>query len=153
MHFCFLPDDLERLEKQIAEAREQARSAGGDMGKSCQESAETFHDNFPYEDAERRHTMWAKRVRELERVLQAVRVVNPELGSERVGIGKTVTYVELLSQEEHTLRIGSFMTFDQPDTVAYNAPIAKLLIGARVGDVREGKIAHVTQRLQIKRIE
>lgn len=30
MHYCFLPDDLKRLEQQMAEAREQVRAAGSE---------------------------------------------------------------------------------------------------------------------------
>lgn len=141
MAYYFLPTDFEKLNEQIQQIVSRIKEIGRIMGESCREGAETYHDNFAYEDGERQQQMWSVRFRELVRVRDDARVVNPEKPCERVGIGCTVVVLDMDTDEEKTLQIGSYMTFNGNASVSYNAPLARMLLGGSQGDIRKGVIA------------
>lgn len=66
--YYFLKEDFEALNAEINKIADKIKEIGKEMGKSCQEGAETFHDNFAYEDGERQQYMWSGRIRELIRI-------------------------------------------------------------------------------------
>ena len=55
-------------------------------------------------------------------------------------------------QEEKTFLIGSYMTFDNPETISYNAPLTKQLIGASEEDICECVIAGKKRFYEILKI-
>ena len=46
--FYFLPEDFEDLNDQIEQICEKIKELGKEAGESCQEGAETWHDNFAF---------------------------------------------------------------------------------------------------------
>lgn len=140
MTYYFLRRDLEELDRQIDTLLARLRDIGKEMGLSCQEGAETFHDNFAYEDGERQQRMWSRHLRELMRVRQSARVVSRQDRRDSATIGCTVVLRDLDSDEVITLTIGSYMTFEQQDVVSYEAPLARLILGSSPGEVLEGNI-------------
>lgn len=48
--FYFLPDDFEDLNDQIEQICERIEELGKEAGESCQQGAETWHDNFAFEE-------------------------------------------------------------------------------------------------------
>jgi transcription elongation GreA/GreB family factor len=151
MTFYFLPDDLQRLGRRITEVEEHIRAVGREMGESCTEGAETFHDNFAYEDGERQLIMWTRRLRELHRVRERARAVTPGGPAEFVRIGRVARVLEIASGRERTFRIGSYMVFNGDPSISYASPLGRLLVGAQEGDLREGIIAG--ERTQIEILE
>jgi transcription elongation GreA/GreB family factor len=149
MTYYFLPRDLAQLDRRIVEVEEHIRAVGREMGESCTEGAETFHDNFAYEDGERQLIMWTRRLRELRRVRDRARVVTPEGLPEFVRIGRTTRVLEHGSGRERTLRIGSYMVFNGDRSVSYDSPLGRLLVGAQEGDVREGIICGTPTSVEI----
>lgn len=140
MQYSFLAEDYAALDRQIENQKDRMRETGKEMGDSCKEGAETFHDNFAFEDGERTQRMISQRLRELTQIRNHARVVQPAPPG-RVGIGRTVI-LEDESGEQHTYRVGSYMTFTPDDTVvSYASPLARLLIGAKPGDIRKGVVA------------
>jgi len=138
----FLREDLRALEARIEELRRLIREIGQEMGASCQEGAETFHDNFAFEDGERNQRMWGEQVRRLTHIRREARIVEPPEHGDRVGLGRTVTFRDLDSGEVQTFTIGSYMSFADRNgsIVSYIAPLARILVGAEEGDEREGLI-------------
>ncbi|OHA24282.1 MAG: hypothetical protein A3G52_02045 [Candidatus Taylorbacteria bacterium RIFCSPLOWO2_12_FULL_43_20] len=59
----FLPEDFEKLNQEITGLCDRIKQIGKEMGESCREGAETFHDNFAYEDGERQQAMLSTRLR------------------------------------------------------------------------------------------
>lgn len=151
MEFFFLSHDYAKLNEQICSISEKIREIGHEMGISCEEGAETYHDNFAYEDGERQQFMWSSRLRELVKVKNCARIVTPGTLSQRVAIGSTVTIVDLDSGEEKIFSIGSYMTFDKT-SVSYAAPLSKILVGAMLGEERNGIIAGRRRRFEILEI-
>jgi len=153
--FYFLREDFEGLNAQIDKICEKIKEIGQEMGRSCKEGAETFHDNFAYENGERQQYMWSTRLRELIRIRNNARVVTPEGRSDKVSIGRTVTIRNETADEVQILKIGSYMVFKErsQNVISYNAPLARLLIGAEVGERREGNIGGKKKIFQIIKIE
>ena len=151
MEFYFLAHDFEKLNKQISGISDKIREIGHEMGISCQEGAETYHDNFAYEDGERQQFMWSSRLKELIKVKNYARVVTPGTLPTRVALGSSVAFVDLDSGEEKVFSIGSYMTFDQ-DSVSYAAPLGKILVGAVPGEERSGLIAGKRRRFEVLEI-
>ena len=140
MPFYFLPDDFKLLNHKISSLAETFKEIGQDMGKSCQETSETFHDNFGYEDGARQQRMLSGRLQEMVQIRNNARVVKPPPSGCRVGIGREVEVMDEIRGERRTFKVGSYMVFCNKDTYSYAAPLVRLLIGAKEGDVREGKV-------------
>jgi transcription elongation factor GreB len=96
-------------------------------------------ENADYQYGKRRLRQIDGRVRFLQRRLDRVQVVDPASQAKRdqVFFGATVTYARLSDDVEVTIRI---VGVDEADAergdVSWVAPVARALLGARVGDVR-----------------
>ena len=135
----FLREDFEELNGQIEAISTRVAEIGQEMGDSCQEGAETFHDNFAFEDGERQCYMLARRLRELLAARRRATIVEPgDMG--RVRIGSRVRCEDVETGEERTVTIGSYMVFRNGDSISYRAPLARLLLGAEEGEDRTGTI-------------
>jgi len=148
--YYFLVEDFRRLNEQIEKINRKIAEIGKDMGESCREGAETFHDNFVYEDGERQQYMLSTHLRKLIGIRNSARIVAP--GPELiVSIGKTVKFRDQ-SGTEHIHKIGSYLTFNSSDDdfiISYNSPLARLIVGAKKDEVRMGKVGHTSQSITI----
>lgn len=96
-------------------------------------------ENADYQYGKRRLRQIDGRVRFLRKRLERVQVVDPAQQAKRdqVFFGATVTYARLSDDAEVTIRI---VGVDEADAergdVSWVAPVARSLLGARVGDVR-----------------
>lgn len=149
--YYFLPEDFEELSRQILEIADRIREIGRIMGESCEEGAETYHDNFAYEDGERQQYMWSKRLRELISVKNNARVITVEEKPGRVTLGCRVNVLDMEADTEKEFQIGSYITF-QNNAISYAAPVARMLIGARPGDIRRARIANREKEFEILNI-
>ncbi|MEY2664837.1 MAG: hypothetical protein RIT04_645, partial [Candidatus Parcubacteria bacterium] len=89
MHY-FLQHDYEALLSSIEELRKRITDIGKEMGESCREGAETFHDNFAHEDATRQLGMLSLRFRDLSRIKEQATIVSVTADSTTVRIGKRI---------------------------------------------------------------
>lgn len=157
MHYFFTKEDYECLLQEIARICDRIKDAGKEMGQSCKEGAETFHDNFAYEEGERQQIMWSNRLRELIKIKNMARVITSIDSSDIVSLGRTITIHDTNTGHRKRLKIGSYMVFCKSDkhtpTISYAAPLAKLLIGASAGDTREGVISGKKHIYLIEKIE
>ncbi|MDP3784588.1 MAG: GreA/GreB family elongation factor, partial [bacterium] len=87
-------------------------------------------------------------------VLSGAEALEPIPNDGVVRYGRTVTFKNLDTEEVKIVRLGSFYVVNpQPNVASYTSPLARLLIGARVGEIREGEIGTQKCRLQIVQIE
>ena len=149
MRYYFLKEDFGKLNDQIFEINQRIKKIGQQMGAACQEGAETFHDNFAFEDGERQQSMWSQRLIELIEINTNAEIFEPSGPDDRVTIGCQVTVYDVAADDEKTIKIGSYMTFNGSETVSYAAPLAKLLLGAAVGEVKKGQIGGRTKEFEI----
>ncbi len=149
MKYYFLREDFEKLNQQIREISDRIREIGREMGNSCQEGAETYHDNFAFEEGERQQKMWSRRLAELLEINKnAVLVEAVETGN-RVGIGSRVTALDCETGEQKTWCLGSYQVFGNNGRISYDSPLGRILLGAEKGDVVVGAIAGKTRRFEI----
>jgi len=153
--YYFLKDDFDELNDQILKICDKIREIGQEMGSSCKEGAETFHDNFAYEDGERQQFMWSKRLRELIGIRNNARVISDDQVTDSVSLGRTVTIRDEISGETQIAKIGSYMVLKcgEMKTISYNSPLARILIGAKVGEKKEGFIGGKKRGYSILKIE
>ena len=137
----FLRADFDALLQRIDEVRSIMRALAAQMGEACEQSSETFHDNFAYEDGERRQFMWGEELRRLTHIRDCAVIVDPPQDATFVRLGTQVTIFNHQREEERSFTIGSFLSFaSDPAVVSYQAPLARTVVGAEVGDVCEGLI-------------
>ena len=156
MHYFFTKSDFDALNNEITGVCDRIKDAGKEMGLSCQEGAETFHDNFAYEQGQRDQEMWSDRVRELVRVRNNAQIITPGLNIGQVRIGRLITVRDLDSGAEKVFRVGSYMVFEEtndPPTLSYDAPLPKSLIGAKEGEEREAFFGGEKHHLKVVKIE
>lgn len=152
--YYFLREDFKALNTEIEKIADKIKEIGKEMGKSCKEGAETFHDNFAHEDGERQQYMWSSRLRELIRIRNQTHIVEPQK-SDRLSLGLTAIIKDIDTDEMRTIKIGSYMVFAQQDgkVISYNAPLARMLIHGKVGEIKEAMIAGKKKCFLILKIE
>ena len=99
--------------------------------------------------------MWSMRLRELIRIRNQARVLLEPPKGDTVTIGRTVTVKDELIGETRITKIGSYMvlTKEEDEKVSYNTPLARMLVGGRVGNMKESVIAGRQRRFRILKIE
>lgn len=151
---CFLRSDFNALLRRIEEVRATMRALGAEMGRACNQTSETFHDNFAYEDGERRQFMWGEELRKLTHMRDATVIVDAPTDARLVRVGCVVTVFDHDRERTRTFRVGSYLNFDQdPSVVSYPAPLARIVMGAEVGDVCEGVIQGRAVELEVVAID
>lgn len=150
--YYFLKDDLAALDKQIADLLVTIKETGQEMGASTQETSETWHDNFGFEDSSRRFAMLSERYRQLTQIRKGAVLVTDKPGGEKVSVGCRV-YLEEEDGSLRTIKIGSYFTFADKSAVSYNSPIAQIVMGAGVGEIVEGNIAGKLRVFTVMKIE
>lgn len=152
--YYFLKGDFDALSVEIEKIADKIKELGKEVGKSCQEGAETFHDNFALEDSHRQQFMWSTRLRELIRIRNQARVVESQQ-NDKVSLGLTVTVKDENTSEIRVIKIGSYMVLQehQGEVISYNAPLARMLISGKVGETKEAIIAGKKKIFHILKIE
>jgi len=158
VHYFFTKKDFEGMNREIANTCDRIKDAGREMGLSCQEGAETFHDNFAYEQGQRDQEMWSDRVRGLVQIRNHAQIITPGENIGQVRIGRVVTVRDLSFGTEKVFRVGSYMVFreseeDEIPTLSYDAPMPKSLIGAKEGEEREAFFGGEKHHLEVVKIE
>ncbi len=145
----FLADDYFILEERIDEYKRNVLEVGQMMGDATDGGGDTFHDNFAHEQAIRDHEMQAVQLVKLLKVRERAKLVLPDYLAGYVGLGRITTFEDLEERETLTYQVGSYMTFDREDAISYVSPVAKILIGGRIGETRTGKINEQTRSFKI----
>ena len=93
-------------------------------------------------------------MREIIEIRNHARVIEPQKGN-RASLGSIVTTRDDQSGAERRIRIGSYMMFGEYDEsiISYNAPLARMLIGGKVGDTREAVIGGKKKVFYILKVE
>jgi transcription elongation factor GreA len=112
--------DRPRIIEHIAEARSH-----GDLS-----------ENAEYHAARERQSFIEGRIAELETIIPAVEVIDvSKLSGDQVKFGARVTVVDEETEEEKTYRIvGAYEADMKHNSISISSPLAKALIGKKVGD-------------------
>lgn len=112
-------------------------------------------ENADYQYGKRRLRQIDGRVRFLRRRLDRVQVVDPaaQAKHDQVFFGATVTYARMSDDAEVTIRI---VGVDEADAdrgdVSWVAPVARALLGARVGDLRRVRTPAGVEEVEVVEI-
>lgn len=123
-----LEDELRQLKSEerpaiiraIAEAR-----AHGDLS-----------ENAEYHAARERQSFIEGRIAELESIIPSVEVIDTSrFSGDQVRFGATVTIIDEESEEQKTYRIvGAYEADMKQGSISLSSPLAKALLGKKVGD-------------------
>lgn len=158
----FLREDYDGLLDEINRLSEKIRSIGLVMADGAsQDAGNAIHDNPSYEEGHRQLRMWTRHLADLIRLRDQAQLVQKPTSTQRVEIGSTVTVMDLDELTTLTYQIGSFQNFRPASSrpqheqmvVSYPAPLAKMLLGAKVDDRRTAIIAGKPKSLRVLRIE
>lgn len=154
--YYFTRDGLARFQARVEEAR-AAYKAVCDDNPEARESGDSsvWHDNFAFEENQRQMHQLARRVRDMERVLeQAELVESPSESPARVVLGVRVRYRVDDDDREKACVIASYGDGDPSSgRVSYDSPIGRALVGARLGDEVELVVAGRARFVEVLAIE
>lgn len=139
----FLQDDLSALEHAIDALREQIRQVKAESAESVEQSSESWHDNYTFEDAQRQLRMLLNQLGGLSRALERAQLVEPPADPQRGDVGVLVRFHDHTTDAIDEIILGSSMVgprLSEIGCVSYQSPLGALLYGARVGEVRRGRV-------------
>jgi len=112
--YLFIKEDLDVLQKQLENLRKKFKEAASDAGKSCRETSETFHDNFPYEQAMRDMEMYGRMIAEIGVIVSSAETVSPPSKEDPfVSMGTIIKVLDLSSDHYEWIRIGGYMVLSE----------------------------------------
>src|SRR3989344_1952810 len=139
-----LHQEIEALEKKLRELQSQTAhvaEAGGDQ----------WHDNASYDSLVIDIRGMDRRLSDAHQCLNQATLVESPTSFDKVTIGTRVKIVR--DGEEMTLKIVGFGESDPDcDMLAYNTPLASLIMGKRKGEVVDGTIAGRRTEIEILEI-
>lgn len=158
--YLFLRDDLFALREKRKDLLSKYEKAAKDSGEACTQSSETYHDNFPYEQAMRDMDLYSKMISDMDAVLTRAKEVDyPGQNPSYVTLGCKVRVLDLESNSYRWLKIGSYLcdteaelngeNEDKATPVSYASPIAVPLMRKKVGDKALFTPPHKKERLLV----
>lgn len=138
--YQFFKSDLDALIQKRDLLAEQVRDAGQLVGETTRQSSETWHDNAPYDIAKQEFEHLLRQHAVLDEIAKQAQIIEPPRGFlDCVSIGAKVRYKNDL-EEVRELKIGSYVPTEGSGVVSYNAPLAQILMGNKIGDIATGVI-------------
>lgn len=150
----FLQEDFDGLVAQLNEEMAKMRVTGREIGASV-EGGDTFHDNFALEEAQRQLGMTSTRVRDLLQIKSQAQIVATDT-RDVVSIGRVVTYEDISTSQVDKIKIGSYRVYTEApgiETASYNTPLARVLMGGKIGEVKKGDVSGTKRSFRIISIE
>ena len=136
-----LKDELERLKRverhAITRAIAEAR-AHGDLS-----------ENAEYHAAREKQSFTEARINELEAKVGTAEVIDPPTSGDRVTFGSTVRLEDEAGKEARYQIVGSDETDASRGRISVMAPLARTLIGKKVGDSVVAQLPGGTKRFEI----
>lgn len=155
--FLFLPADWDALEEYIAVLSAQIREQKLISAEAVEQSSESWHDNYPFEEAQRQLKALLVQRGEFSKMRELGEVVEPTTLVDRVVFGTTVSYRNKTDLFDDEITIGSHHVFSEElrdqGVISYNSPVARILMDACEGEVVRGEINGRTVELEIKSIQ
>ncbi len=150
--YFFLQTDYDDLLAEIDQLKSQISAIKAQVGASTSQSSETWHDNIDHEELMRKHDLYTAHLRDKKLFKNQAAVVRPDRSSKIVQIGSYIEY-EDETGKTYTIKIGSYRQIrDLPNTISYEAPLARALLGKKLGANASFTIASRTKNITISKI-
>lgn len=143
-----------RLQQRLALVRAEFDAVVADNPAALESGDSSgWHDNFAFEENQRRMHQLAHRLRELERVVDRAEVVPPlAQAPERVVVGAGVRwrFEDGDPDEAQWLWVAGFEDGDPAcGRISYDSPLGRALLGASEGELREVVIAGRRRQVEV----
>ena len=146
------PAGLRRLRQRLA----AARAAYFEVCDSNEDAAgagdsSVWHDNFAYEENQRLMHQLARRIKDLEVLINQVQIVRPAAAApDRVAMGARVELHFLDDDSKATYLIAGWEDGDpEAGRLSYASPLGRALIGAEEGEVRLVRLARQVREVEV----
>jgi transcription elongation GreA/GreB family factor len=150
MGYRFLRKDYDALVAKIEDLGHGMWELGQEKGLWANQSAETWHDNFGYEQEQQHQWALSERAESLVELKNEAEIVERRIPGE-VDIGSRATIENTESGERKSFVVGSYQVLDRQhdNEISYAAPLARLFMGAAVGEEREVTIGDSTTLFRV----
>jgi transcription elongation GreA/GreB family factor len=152
----FLRQDLDDLQSAIESLRAEIRRVKAESAEATEQSSETWHDNFTFEEAQRQLRMLLNQLAGLSRALERAEVVEPPADPVKADVGTLVRLRDLDSGEFDVVVLASAMVgrrLSELGCVSYQSPLGALLYGAVSGQERTGRVGSRERRVLVLAVE
>ena len=133
--FPMTAEGLAKLEEELKQLKAEERPAVIRLIAEARAHGD-LSENAEYHAARERQSFVEGRIAELETVIPSVEVIDvAKLSGDQVKFGARVTIIDEKSEEEKTYRIvGAHEADMKSGSISLSSPLAKALIGRKVGD-------------------
>jgi thymidylate kinase/transcription elongation GreA/GreB family factor len=135
----FLQPDLDALDEDIVQCRALIKEAK-DMGQEATEqSSESWHDNYNFEESQRQLKMHMNNLGRLSNAREKAEVVSPGNEINTVDVGALVEFKIVGTEKTADAHVGSYLVGEQnriKGFMSYDAPRVAGLMGSKVGETR-----------------
>ncbi|MFN6953571.1 MAG: transcription elongation factor GreA [Acetobacteraceae bacterium] len=133
--FPMTAEGLARLEEELRQLKSEERPA---IIRAIAEARAhgDLSENAEYHAARERQSFIEGRIAELESIIPSVEVIDTSrFSGDQVRFGATVTIIDEETEEEKTYRIvGAYEADMKQGSISLSSPLAKALLGKKVGD-------------------
>lgn len=149
--FYFTRRGLTKLHKEIEELEKKLQELQSQTAYVAEVGGDQYHDNASYEMLVIDIRGMDRRLSDAHRCLNQAVLVAPPMSFERVNIG---TRVKIVRDGEEMIReiVGFGESDPDRNMLAYNTPLASLIMGKRKGEVVSGRIAGRQTEIEILEI-
>lgn len=138
----------------INENKKRIKEHLKEIGASCKEGGDTWHDNFAFEQAHRDVHVWLGNLQKLNSIRANAELIYVDYLDDKVDIGRIVTIKDEDTAKKKRFQVGSYMVLSKKQNViSYGVPLSQIIMGARVGEVREGEVLGKKKKFKIIKIE
>ena len=112
-------------------------------------------ENSEYESAKDEQAMVESRIAQIENMLQYAEIIdNEDVDKDEVSMGRTITIQELPDEEPEEYQIvGESESDPFNGKISNESPMAKGLLGHKVGEVGEVEVPNATIKLKIVKVD
>ena len=151
MNILLLPDEIKILKERAISLWEEYKKAWLRSGEACNQSSETWHDNFEFDDANRAMQLASKKLWEIQKILNNAQVVSQITNNKLVNIWKKVKIcIDGWNNREYII-----WWYHTPIEwrVGYSAPLIQPLLWKTEGDVVEIILHWKKQEVEILEVD
>ncbi|MEK3797869.1 transcription elongation factor GreA [Peribacillus sp. FSL H8-0477] len=132
--FPMTKEGKEKLEKELEVLKTVKRKEVVERIKIARSFGD-LSENSEYDSAKEEQAFVEGRITTLENMIRNAKIIEEDTTTDSVTLGKSVTFVELPDGDEETYNIvGSAEADPFEGKISNDSPIAKSLIGKKVGD-------------------
>lgn len=146
--------ERDAIEVRIVALRAEDAIATEELADATHNGAETYHDNAAFDAAKDKKNLAQVGLGKLLTLLRHAEVVESLGNLEVVQIGSGVVYLDEDSGQKHEIKLaGDGAWLMDGEWASVHAPIGQLLLGARVGETREGVVGNRSMKLTVLEVK